>query len=1500
MPEWEKDPVVGGNAWESDPIVDTQEPPPMSQLMDSAIKMSGPFPTGSGGGFLSGLAHGASEGYGFVTKPLVNIGAELLIPDPIARLAMREVSKLPGPMGTTAGTVLGTAEGIGDVASSLTSLLGLATLGAGALPKAGQAALTAAFGADMVRHVPAQATELGRLSVEGTPQEIARSGTGLGVSSVLGPTLLGTGGTKLVRSRIEAVKAGKATAQAEAAAFEPIITKQPATLTESIPAALNIAPEVFAEAPPSGLGLAQEIAPTPVSAQIKATPEMLEVLPDLVFQQRTGQILPEQNVLPGRPVDPSPVIEPTRRVEAIGKQMVQPEPSGQVIVPPEPRGNFVVDERGAVIPVEEPGAISRRELGTLKSQEKVTPESVPLSEAVSRREAETLYASPDGTITRGPSAPKTRKTGETIQERIELENEYDRQVQEALDMQSAIVFEEAKVSPKTIDKSLPTRETISPEESQQVATQFQQRVPSEQVRGLTEFNRPADPQIGKPKPEPIQQAPWTFEDYMVNFEKWADGVISESRGRSYTGVDPQLMAAYVVKGAALLAKGVVNTAEWTAAMLKEYGPSIKPHLKLIKTQAEKTRAQYFSPERNDAIQKQEAGAPVLRLSEPQVQGQGQMPIQKSNQGLPETQEANVGLKGLYQKIKDNWKANRESANRELILMNLETDTITPDFNPLNVNKNNFTKAFGAERIPFVGKLFSPRSGSVDSKVNSLINLAAEKQIGKANTSAFGQQISGQFDKYFPQNEFGEVTNITPNKAGLSLNLGDVFENLQKDPNAYNLSPEQRQVFDTIQKFEKDFRKLEDKYQMFQDGSGEYTPGKPSRRAQYFSRLITQRPNERSVGNRGGLGSKPTQLKERVFESEKDGTSKGYRYEQSIEKRLVNRMDRLYKYIAEKRFTEDPALGSMSKADYIESLKQYYAEEIGSGKITPERFDQIVEGAVRDRSVNQPGFAGKVFDLPVVKFLNEELAFESKGMRRAVSDVTNALKEVKLSLDLGVGMIQLQSLFFKHPRVWGNAMFNGVRALTNPQLFPNYVRMNLENVRELAQLGSSVGRLQDLIQGGGTRFNLEGVKYLGAPFRVFQRSFQTSMDVAKVELWKAYKESYPKEQWSDLAQAIEAYVGTARIEGSGVSSRQAFIERNSFLATGYYRGALNMIGNLARKDASGAFTKKAIASYAAGGAALYYGIGKLIGMDDETLKSRFNPTKPDFMMWTYKQGGQTINIGLGGIYKSLIRLGAKVTKTAKENPENFKSLDSQKNPLTGWLRGHAAAVPSLMWDAAGRDYRGGETDVGTLFNSVLPLPIQPFLRPEEDPKATSGEVAASFTGLSSYPVNQGTQKKEEREKIIKEMGKDPAKLSIQDAYKVGLELKKRFPIKEDATERQISLARKANMERQKRVAATVVAKDDLSRLKLKVAGYSPSFVLNGVTINLNDEDEKVLEGFVIDEYNKIIPRILPRIEKLQPYLRQDFLNDRLTEARKVAREKMFSFMSKRANPGPLKP
>jgi hypothetical protein len=72
----------------------------------------------------------------------------------------------------------------------------------------------------------------------------------------------------------------------------------------------------------------------------------------------------------------------------------------------------------------------------------------------------------------------------------------------------------------------------------------------------------------------------------AGLEAWADRIIESARGRVSIGLDPELLAAYAVKGAAVLVRGVKDAGAWAAEMVRQYGEGIRKHLPEIRRRAD--------------------------------------------------------------------------------------------------------------------------------------------------------------------------------------------------------------------------------------------------------------------------------------------------------------------------------------------------------------------------------------------------------------------------------------------------------------------------------------------------------------------------------------------------------------------------------------------------------------------------------------------------------------------------------------------------------------------------------------------------------------------------------------------------------------------------------------------------------------------------------------------------------------------------------------------------
>lgn len=840
--------------------------------------------------------------------------------------------------------------------------------------------------------------------------------------------------------------------------------------------------------------------------------------------------------------------------------------------------------------------------------------------------------------------------------------------------------------------------------------------------------------------------------------------------------------------------------------------------------------------------------------------------------------------------------------------------------PFEEAKQIFVQPFGMGKLPVLGVVMDANA-RVRTPVQESVNAYYANNFGvrPAVSSAFGKEIQGTIDPFFDIDPATSVIkNIKPAREGLSLHVSDVLENLQRDPESYVLSPEQRTAFERIQQHMAEIDKLEqeagvkklltdDEAVASEQLSFDFLDDQ--RDPAYFPRIVTKRPKEPPVvpARQGGMGAKQFFQKTRIFNSEAEGVAAGYRYEPSIEKRLTTRVDRTYKAIFDKQFAEDPALGARSvkevRAEVIRDMEDRVASGERTTPFTEEQLDAVVQGKVREGAVHQPGMAGKVFDPEVAAVLNKSLPRSSSELGQRFQSFNNVARELTLAGDLSSLFIQLLPSAYRNPVIWSRAAYNSIKALGDPRVHDRFMKDHIESVRELAQLGSSVGRREELLAGGGEKSLVERIPGVRRLYRPFLRQFETSLDTAKVLLWEAWKDVAKPEERLELARTLESQLGIGRVESAAIKHNQAFVERATLLASSMYRGFLNYLAAVGQRGIAGKVARQGMGAFMAGAAATYVGVGLALGMSMDDIKERFNPARGDFMMWPVKVGGRTVNIGFGGFYKSLMRLAGNVYKTSIEHPGNWLSLAPDKNPFTRWWRSHASLPVGLAWNQfTGQDFLGGDTDITEIMPSLAaPLSSRETRKYLADKMAgrktddTLGQVATeslvSFIGLSAWPESKRNQlARTIEDDAVERFNKPYDQLTLGEQRQVAkaVQALPEFKTKQEPTKREREAAFQADIDRVIRVRKALPEPllDQLDKLEVKVRGFDPAITLDGVKIPLSRKQSEAYEQFIKEEYARMIPKAMPAILKqAKPEVRQKIMDQTLTAARELARSRL---------------
>ena len=490
-----------------------------------------------------------------------------------------------------------------------------------------------------------------------------------------------------------------------------------------------------------------------------------------------------------------------------------------------------------------------------------------------------------------------------------------------------------------------------------------------------------------------------------------------------------------------------------------------------------------------------------------------------------------------------------------------------------------------------------------------------------------------------------------------------------------------------------------------------------------------------------------------------------------------------------------------------------------------------------------------------------------------------LKAVKLGLDLGASQIQGLPTLFYRPDVWGKSLGRSIVSMADVDHFPNYMRQNKEAVRELAEYGSSVGQLQEHMSGLGGQ-GVSGVPIVGAPFRMFGRQFQTFLDVAKVEMWKAWRDVTPRSEWPTKIREIESILLSGRSESAMVPHGRSLIERFALLAPTYYRGSIDFVTSVATaaKDGklSSSATARAMGAFVVGSTALYVAMAKNAGMSDDEIVKRLNPARADFMMWDVEDRGLKYNIGMGGVFRSYLRLFGNMAKTSVEHPGNWASLSSEKNPITRWLRGHGAPVPTLAWTAfSGRDFMGKPATASTVAGEM----VSPMVVSQEGGRV---DKAGGFIGLNVQKKHAPTAD----ELSGGRLGDMPMWERMGLGKQVKAEKPVQSPVEKMMTEQR---AAEYGMER---VVALEKALPATQRAWLKTNGlslapYETSIEKHGVRVPLTADEQARLTKLNEKWHAVFIGRLMarPDVAAMTQARRQDLLNRMMAHAREAARDEL---------------
>jgi GGDEF domain-containing protein len=805
---------------------------------------------------------------------------------------------------------------------------------------------------------------------------------------------------------------------------------------------------------------------------------------------------------------------------------------------------------------------------------------------------------------------------------------------------------------------------------------------------------------------------------------------------------------------------------------------------------------------------------------------------------------------------------------------------------------------GLAMIPGFGKLLDPRALADQGVDQALITRAYSAEQGKSLAGLWAQSQQ-KFGDLFPVDKAGQVALANGQKGYLS----DVIEREMSEPGTVPLTQAQRDwINNEWIPLLTDLRAMlqEEGVSHIATDEGEV---KADELLSYFPRpAVGKRTREGQAGMGGQRpGGKSFFQKGRLFKTEREGatSSEGIIYDPNFVSRVSKLLAGAYRAVADQRLADDASLEGKTPDERYELLTAEYAEALAKLKAgSDDRIALLQE--LRERAAHPiwlkesfvhvaPAFQGKIFPQEIANKLSKAYGESSHDWIRKAERINAASKALMLTLDMSAPFVQGLPLMYSRPVAWAKAVINSYRALLNK----NVLGQMLENpqyrtaAQEFVQSGGTIGRLQDYLAGAEEGELATRIPILGRVIKATGRGYGVFLDTAKLEMWRAYRETTPKEQWPAVVEAIENSLGMGRMEQIGVHPGRALGERLMFLAPSYYRAGGAMVANAFQKGVTGSLARRQIGSLLGGVTLTAIGGMLAMGLGWDEIRKRLNPLSGRFLKVPMRLGnGETIEVGFGHIVINLARLAGQSVDYWKK-AQAGEAESGMDNPIIRFLRAKAAFLPSLGIDLfTGRDFLGNR--VGATEATVRrfePLVVQQIAHGEGSRTQTAANAVFSFFGAQSFSQNPRDQFYAQfNDTAQRRFQTSYDRLTFLQAAQVAREVERSGTRPPAATPQQIERAMEAAGERQDRLTQGLTAdnRDRLGQLSHRLPSYQRSMQVNGVGVPLTETWAQQYEALLIEEYNRTIARWpMERLRGITPAQREGFVQRQLREAKERA-------------------
>ncbi len=841
-----------------------------------------------------------------------------------------------------------------------------------------------------------------------------------------------------------------------------------------------------------------------------------------------------------------------------------------------------------------------------------------------------------------------------------------------------------------------------------------------------------------------------------------------------------------------------------------------------------------------------------REGRPSVQGR----IADAARRLIEDESGALNFGHLIQRVKDLLRKEKGTAPSGKDVVPDQSHP-NPRLQPRDVSKQIYATPRGAGRIPGVGRLIDPRVGADEIQV-ALITREGEVK--------FGESV-GELNRHTmptPKTLIAGEDGKIPLADGTRDFPSDVAEREYKNPGSQKLFPEQREWLKKQKVVLDDNVAMtrEEGVKKFVDADGNAIP-----LDEYSPRLAIGKQDLPPPTARGatGPGATPGSMKSRHYATEAEGYAAGVRYHPDMGVRLAKRIADGYKAAADYRLATDPVLQG-------EGFHKYKWLE-------------------KHRTVAAPAFRMRIFPREIADRLDAWYGERIPQLGRNIDAANAVQKALQFSGDVSNFTVQLMPMMWRHPKQWWEAVKGGARAFVSEEFQSKYLSKpeNQAAANALIQSGSSRGYV-DYMVGLKPGEILTKVPIAGKAFEAFGRLFTTSIDIAKIELWKKLAPQFQPQEYGDIAEYIDNAVGVGRMETIGIRPVRGLAERLVTLAPTYYRSQANLIGEAFQRGATGRQTRQMLGAMALGTAATAALLMKFYAkLDNDEIARRMNPQNGTFLKVPVTlSDGSKVEVGFGGMLLSLVRLAGDLSETSEsDSPLN---TGVHNNQILRWVRNHSSATVGLGMELfMGEEHGRSPGDVGTLAaKRGLPVTAQKAIFQEGTAGQAVGNSLFSFLGLNSFDESKNAPYLRALEDAAKKQGKSYKNMTIQEKARA-IKVVERSGVKKpemNESQKRLAIAREADRRSAllKRMKATT--RNVLEEFDYKVPGYSRTVNLMGVDVPIDDAQTKLYERILAEEYDRSVERWnVEALRSAAPAARTRIVKKSLEKARERATSRL---------------